>query len=223
MIEKNDRLRIALSKGFLLEESLELLEKVGEDVDAVRKSPRQLFFSGKEADFIVARAADVPAYVTYGAADLGLVGKDILLESDYDVFELLDLGYGGCRFVVAGRKDATQSIEEDYHRLGSLRVATKFPKVTKDYYETRGIQAEIIKLYGSIELAPIVGLSDVIVDLTATGKTLAENNLRVIDVISSISCRLIANYVSYKLKSTEIETLVDRIGTVLGLTPVSRR
>ncbi len=209
MLKSGNKIRIALSKGSLLTKTLEILDDCGYDISRIKTKSRQLYFFDGDIEFIVARAADVPTYVMYGAADLGFVGKDVLMEGAYDLFELLDLGYGRCKFVVAGPKDG--SIDEDYRRLGRLRVATKFPGVASEYFEKEGIQVELIKLYGSLELAPLVGLSDIIVDLMSTGRTLAENNLKVIDEIETVSCRLIANYVSDKLKSNEIEDIISRI------------
>ncbi len=211
MLRSGNKLRIALSKGSLLVKSLEILDDCGYDIAPIKVESRQLYFFDGDVEFIVARAADVPTYVMYGAADLGFVGKDVLMEGAYDLFELLDLGYGRCKFVVAGPKEKRSSMDEDYRRLGQLRVATKFPRVASEYFEKKGIQVELIKLYGSLEIAPLVGLSDMIVDLMSTGRTLEENNLKVIDEIESISCRLIANYVSDKLKSKEIEEIVSKI------------
>jgi len=211
MLKSGDKIRIALSKGSLLVKTLEVLRDCGYDIAPIKAENRQLYFFDGDVEFIVARAADVPTYVMYGAADLGFVGKDVLMEGAYDLFELLDLGYGRCKFVVAGPKEKTSSIDEDYRRLGQVRVATKFPSVAAEFFEKKGIQVELIKLYGSLELAPLVGLSDVIVDLMSTGRTLKENNLKVIDEIETVSCRLIANYVSDKLKSSKIQEVISKI------------
>jgi len=211
MDNKTRKLRIALPKGSLMEPTLNLLADIGYDVAPVRQGSRKLSFSTEEADFIIARATDVPTYVMYGAVDLGFVGKDVLMESTPDVFELLDLGYGQCKFILAEPVAESAKTGEYYRRAGQLRVATKYPNVTKNYFERRGLQVETIKLYGSIELAPLAGLADQIVDLLSTGRTLAENNLQVIDEIAPISCRLIANYVSNKLKSAEITDFVARM------------
>lgn len=206
------KLKIAVSKGALLEPTLRVLAGAGLDVNPLKNGSRRLSFVTADAEFIVARATDVPTYVTYGAVDLGFVGKDVLMEAAPDVVELLDLGYGRCKFVLAGPEAKQTAVDENYSRLGQIRVATKYPRVTEDYFENRGVQVEIIKLYGSIELAPLVGLADRIVDLTSTGRTLAENGLVVFDEIAPVSCRLIANYVSNKLKSTEIAELSARLG-----------
>ncbi len=215
--QKNEKLRIALPKGSLIEPTLNLLSKIGYDVAPIRSGSRKLSFSTEQADFIIARATDVPTYVMYGAVDLGFVGKDILMESTPDVFELLDLGYGQCKFILAEPVAKSAKAGEYYRRAGQLRVATKYPNVTKNYFEQQGLQVETIKLYGSIELAPLAGLADQIVDLLSTGRTLAENNLQVIDEIAPISCRLIANYVSNKLKSVEIINFVARLEENLNL------
>lgn len=211
MDKKTDKLRIALPKGSLMEPTLKLLADMGYDTEQIQKKSRKLSFATNQADFIIARATDVPTYVMYGAVDLGFVGKDVLMESTPDVFELLDLGYGRCKFILAGPEDEAAKTDEYYRRLGRLRVATKYPNVTKNYFERRELQVEIIKLYGSIELAPLAGLADRIVDLLSTGKTLAENNLQVIEEIAPISCRLIANYVSNKLKSNKIINFVTQL------------
>jgi ATP phosphoribosyltransferase len=205
------RLRLALSKGALLAPVVAGLESAGVDVSPLDSPGRRLHLSTEETEFIVARAADVPTYVEWGAVDVGFVGSDVLMEGDFDVFELLDLGCGRCEFVLAGPAELADQIEK--RPAGPLKIATKYPKVAADYLAEKGLQAEIIKLYGSMELAPLVGLADGIVDLMATGRTLAENNLEVIDTITTVSCRLIANYVSYKIKSVEINDLVSRLST----------
>lgn len=217
MNKKNQKLKIALAKGSLLEPTLAALGRIGLDVSAVDPASRQMKFDTPDAEFIIARATDVPTYVMYGAVDIGFAGKDVLMESQADVFELLDMGYGQCRFILAAPAESVTDVDDHYRRLGQTRVATKYPRVTEEYFERRGIQVEVIKLYGSIELAPLVGLAEQIVDLTATGQTLKENNLAIIDEIAPISCRLIANYVSNKLKSAE----VGEVAALLEKTTVS--
>jgi len=204
-------LKIALSKGFLLEPAYNCLKKAGYQLPDIFQSARQLIFNG-DPTLIVARPADVPVYVEYGAADVGFVGKDILMEYQPKVIELLDLKFGQCQFVLAQPKTKTKArLVSRKSRLGQLTIATKYPKVTKAYLDKKGIQAEIIKLYGSIELAPLTGLADQLVDLMATGQTLAANNLEVVEEIAKVSCRLIVNEVSYRLKSEQIAALVAKV------------
>ena len=204
-------LTFALAKGRLAEQSLDLLEKIGITCEEMRdKSSRKLIFTNEELGmrFFLAKASDVPTYVEYGAADIGIVGKDILAESGADVYELLDTGLGRCRMCVAGPKDFT----EDQSR--ALRVATKFGNIAKRYYAAQGRDIDIIQLNGSIELAPILGLSDVIVDIVETGTTLRENDLKVLTEFMPISARFIANRASYQFKHQEIEALLGRLKEV---------
>lgn len=205
----NVSLKIALAKGVLLKPSYDRLIEAGYQLPDIFNQPRKLIFPG-ELSLIIARPTDVPVYVEHGAADLGFVGNDILLEYQPKVIELLDLKYGQCSFVLAQPKAKTKAVNRKT-RLGQLTIATKYPQVTKAYLEKKGLQAEIIKLYGSIELAPLTGLADQLVDLMSTGNTLAANNLEVVDVIEQISCRLIVNEVSYRLKSRQINEFVARL------------
>lgn len=209
------RLKVALAKGSLLVPTLEVLGKAGFDTAELQDLGRKLMVSTSQADYIIARASDVPTFVEHGAVDIGFVGKDVLMESEKDVFELLDLGYGKCVFALAEAAGASDRTAGRYARLGHVRVATKYPKVAEGYFTSRGRQIEIIKLYGSVELAPLVGLADQIVDLVSTGKTLAENHLVVVEEIATVSCRLIANYVSYKLKCSPIDALVAKLKAVV--------
>jgi len=206
-------LKVALSKGAIYEETLNLFEKSGLDVSELREDSRKLRFivDKDKMEYILTRPFDVPTFVEYGAADLGVVGKDVLMETKKKVFELLDLDYGRCRFVLAVLLKERNKVRESYKHFGQVRVATKFTRVTEDYFAKRGIQAEIIKLHGSVELAPIVGLADEIVDLSSTGKTLAENDLVVMDEVARCSSRLIANHVSYKIKFKEINEFLKRL------------
>jgi ATP phosphoribosyltransferase len=157
------------------------------------------------------RPSDVPTYVEHGAADLGITGRDVLLEqSDREVYELLDLGFGQCRMVVAARRDG-DVLGEALRRLGRIRIATKYPRIAAAHFAETGRQAEIVEVKGSVELAPLTGLVDAIVDLTATGRTLEENDLEVVEEIGTCTARLIANPVAHKLKAEEIDDLVGRI------------
>jgi ATP phosphoribosyltransferase len=204
-------LRIAVPRGNLLEPTLDLLEKVGFNVDEVRENDRKLVFQvGEGREIITTRPTDVPTYVEYGASDIGIVGKDVLLEHQRNVYEILDLGYGRCRIVYAAPEGSDPEGDELKH-LGVMRIASKYPNITRDYFEQRGKQVEVIDLSGSIELAPQVGLAEGIVDLTSTGVTLEENRLVELAEIASCSARLIANRVSYKLKASVIDRAAGRM------------
>ena len=198
---------IALPKGRLGEQVYQILEQAGYPCPSIREENRKLVFENEEAGvrYFWVKPSDVAIYVERAAADIGIAGKDILLEYQPQVYELLDLGVGRCRMCVAGRKGARESREQ------TLRVATKFPKIAKSYYSALSRDIDIIKLHGSIELAPLLGLSDVIVDIVETGKTLLENDLEVKETIVPISARLIANKVSYKFKYEEITRLCQRV------------
>ena len=200
-------LNIALPKGRLGDQVYELLDSVGYDCRDIYFDNRQLVFENKQTGvrYFLVKPSDVAIYVEHGAADVGIVGKDILLESHAEVYELLDLHLGKCRVCVAG----PQNYREDMERR--LRVATKFVNIAKGYYASINREIEIIKLNGSIELAPILGLSDVIVDIVESGKTLRENNLQVLTEIVPISARFIANKAAYKFKNAEIEPMLAKL------------
>jgi ATP phosphoribosyltransferase len=203
-------LTIALSKGYLLSEALKVFRKVGLRVPDADEISRKLEFADadQKCRFLIVRPADVPVYVEYGAADLGVAGKDVLLEGRHKITELLDLKFGRCRLVVAALRGAHR---KDTLRDG-LRVATKFLNSAAEYFQEKlGLDIELIKLYGSVELAPLDGLSDVIVDLVATGRTLQENGLEVVDEIYASTARLIANRVKAKSRYGEIMALAHRI------------
>ena len=203
----NDYITIALPKGKLFGLSTELLGKIGWTADGLHEKSRKLVITNDDAKlkFIITKTADVPTYVENGAADIGIIGKDVILESGKDVYELLDLGFGKCHLMMAVPKDKRRARLEDY---AHTRVATKFPRIARKFFAERGMQMEYIKLNGSIELGPIVGLSESIVDIVETGTTLRENNLVEIVHIMDATARLIANRVSYKLKFDRINTLV---------------
>ena len=202
-------LRIAVPKGAIFEDALRVLGDAGLPVGPLREDGRKLLYESQGTEFIVSRASDVPVYVEYGAADLGIVGKDVLDEQRPNVIELRDLGTGGCSMILAAPASEAERVREEIDRAEVVRVATKFPNTARRYFEGLGRQAEIIELHGSIELAPLVGLAECIVDLTATGTTLRENNLAVMDEISHSTARLIVNRGSYRLRNREIITLVD--------------
>ena len=204
-------LTFALGKGRLAKQTLELFEKIGITCEEMKdKDSRKLIFTNEELKlrFFLAKGLDVPTYVEYGAADIGVVGKDTILEEGRKVHEVLDLGYGKCKMCVCGYKDAAPLLQ--HHEL--IRVATKYPNIAKDYfYNTKHQTVEIIKLNGSIELAPIVGLSEVIVDIVETGSTIRENGLEVLEEVCPLSARMIVNPVSMRMESARIKDLLTRL------------
>jgi ATP phosphoribosyltransferase len=204
-----DGLTIAVPRGALFADTLDLLDRLGLDTAEVRANDRKLLF--ESAGLITMRPSDVPTYVEAGAADLGITGKDVLMEqSERDVYELLDLEYGRCRMVlatVAGEDPAAEALR----RLGVMRIATKYPRLAARYFEQTGRQAEIVEVKGSVELAPLAGLGEGIVDLTATGTTLEENGLVVREEIAVSTARLIANPVAHKLKAAALDEVLGRI------------
>jgi ATP phosphoribosyltransferase len=208
----NEPLRIAVPRGALFTETLDLLDRVGIVTEALRSDSRSLLFPGETVTLVTMRPSDVPTYVEAGAVDIGITGKDVLMEQhERVVYELLDLGYGYCRMVVATR--AGDHFADDLERrLGALRIATKYPRIATRYFESSGRQAEVIEVKGSVELAPISGLAEGIVDLTASGRTLRDNHLEVREVIADCTARLVANRVSHKLRQQEIDDLVQRVG-----------
>lgn len=205
-------LRIALSKGRILEEGLPLLERAGFTPAEDPRASRRLVLDSADPSvkLIVVRAADVPTYVQYGAAELGFAGKDVLMESEGDgLYELLDLNVGRCRMVVA--EPDQLAADDDPRSWTRLRIATKYPRTTRRHFAAKGIQTDIIKLYGSMELAPLVGLSDRIVDLVHTGRTLRDNGLVEVEHIADISARLVANRAAAKMKHAAVKALVERL------------
>lgn len=205
----SERLTIAVPRGALFADTLDLLDGLGVDTTEVRSNDRRLLFA--DAGIVTMRPSDVPTYVEHGAADIGITGKDVLLEQpEREVYELLDLGYGRCEMIVAART-GDDALGESLRRLGRMRVATKYPRVAAKHFAETGRQAEIVEVKGSVELAPLTGLVDGIVDLTATGTTLRENGLEALEQIVTCTARLIANPVAHKLKAREIDALVERM------------
>lgn len=200
-------LNVALPKGRLGEKVYSMFEKAGYPCPSIKENNRKLIFENEEAGvrYFWVKPSDVAIYVERGAADIGVAGKDILLEYEPDIYELLDLKIGKCRMAVAAKKD----FRDDMGR--TLKVATKFSNIAGNYYRSKGRDIDIIHLNGSIEIAPILGLSDVIVDIVETGTTLKENDLTVFDTVVPISARLISNKASYKFKSAEIDRLTQKI------------
>ena len=208
-------LTFALTKGRLAEKTLDTLEKVGITCEEMRdKSSRKLIFVNEELGlrFFLAKGPDVPTYVEYGAADIGVVGKDTILEEGRKLYEVMDLGFGACRMCVCGPESARESLNNNQ----LIRVATKYPNIAKDYFFNRRQRSvEIIKLNGSIELAPIVGLSEVIVDIVETGSTLMENGLMVLEEVCPLSARMVVNQVSMKMEHERIRSLITELKKVL--------
>ena len=208
-------LTFALGKGRLAKQTLELFEKIGITCEEMKdKDSRKLIFTNEELKlrFFLAKGPDVPTYVEYGAADIGVVGKDTILEEGRKVHEVLDLGYGKCKMCVCGCKDAAPLLQ--HHEL--IRVATKYPNIAKDYFYNKKHQTvEIIKLNGSIELAPIVGLAEVICDIVETGSTLRENGLEVLEEVCPLSARMVVNQVSMKMEHERITKLITDLKSVL--------
>jgi len=210
-------LTLALPKGRLLDPALDLLRELG--VTGIDPDSRKLIFrdAGRDLEILLLKPSDVPAYVTYGAADLGVVGKDILLEQEPDVYEPLDLGFGFCRLVVAEPRAVWE--HDDPAKWSWVRVATKYPRLTEEYFSARGIQVEIVRLDGSIELAPLVGLADRIVDLVQSGETLRANGLVEVAEITSSTARLIVNRASMKTEHAAVTRLIDDMRARLTVSP----
>ena len=207
-------LTIALSKGRLADQTLDLMEKAGYDVTAAREKSRKLILEDQAAGlrFILAKPSDVPTYVEYGAADIGVVGKDTLLEEGRQLYEVLDLGLGRCRMCVAGPASLKDKLDE----IPNKRVGTKYPNITRNYFEgVKKESVEIIKLNGSVELAPLTGLAEVIVDIVESGRTLYENGLDVLETVADISARLVVNRVSMKMKADEIKPVISKLREAL--------
>ncbi len=202
-------LRVAVPKGAIFEDAIKALGEAGLPVEVLRENGRRLFYRSDETEFIISRPSDVPVFVEYGAADVGIVGKDVLEEQRPNVMELRDLGTGACRMILAAPGGRAEEIRRAISHAEVVRVATKFPNTARRYFDTLGRQAEIIELHGSVELAPLVGLAECIVDLSATGKTLRENDLVVLDEISHSTARLIANRGAYRLRHREVAALLD--------------
>ncbi len=202
-------LRIAVPRGALFTETLDLLDRIGLETAEVRGNDRKLLF--EDSGIVTMRPSDVPTYVEAGAADIGITGKDVLLEQpEREVYELADLGYGGCTMVLASEAGEDRGAEA-LRRLGVVRIATKYPRIAADHFLETGRQAEIVEVKGSVELAPLTGLAEAIVDLTATGTTLRENGLVVREEIVYCTARLIANRVAHKLKAQAIDALLERV------------
>ena len=210
-----DTIRIALTKGRLERDTVELFESLSFDVTALKDKGRKLILpiEGQNIEVVLAKAADVITYVEHGVCDIGVVGKDTIMEHGGKYFEIADLGFGKCKFALAGRKSC-----DFYHGHGVKTVASKYTNVTRAFFESKGMDVDIVKIEGSVELAPLLGLADGIVDIVETGTTLKENGLEVYEDVAQISARLIVNTVSMKLKKDSIDSLVRLIENKLGET-----
>jgi len=203
-------LTFALAKGRLADQTMELFEQIGMPCEEMKEKTRKLIFVNEalKMKFFLSKASDVPTYVEYGAADVGIVGKDTILEEDRNLFEMLDLDLGKCKMAVAGPPE----MRERLNNMNNIRVATKYPRIATDYFNQQKQQTvEIIKLNGSVELAPIVGLADVIVDIVETGSTLKANGLEVLEDICPLSARIIVNRVSMKMEHKRIIQIIDEM------------
>ncbi len=204
-------LTLAVPRGALFGETLDVLDAAGIDTSALRGDSRSLIFETDGMTLITVRPSDVPTYVEAGAADIGITGKDVLLEqSDRVIYELLDLGFGRCRMVLAART-GSDKLGEAQRRLGMVRIATSYPRIAERYFESTGRQIELIEVRGSVELSPLIGLSDGIVDLVATGRTLEENELEVREEIVECTARFVVNRVAHKLRAAEIDELTAKL------------
>jgi len=212
----SDYITFALPKGRIMKDSMALFAQIGITCPEMEDGSRKLVFENRESKFrfMAVRATDVPTYVEYGCADIGVVGKDTLLEQGKDLYEPLDLKFGYCRMVVAEPK--ALQCEDDPANWSNIRVATKYPNITERYFAAKGVQVELIKLYGSIELAPLVGLSERIVDLVSTGATLKENGMVEVETIAEITTRLIVNRASLKTKHQRITRIIEGLEKVIG-------
>ena len=205
-------LRIAVPKGSLNGDAIASLAAAGLDTTGLEDPGRQLIISNPGVDYIIVRAQDAPVFVALGAADCGICGKDSLVEADLEIVELVDLKFGACRFVVAEPAGAREAVEERYRRTGSIRIATKYPRITRAYYDRKGVQVEIVKLHGNIELGPLIGLSERIVDITATGTTLRENHLEIVDDVMAATARFFANTCAFRTnpRITDLANTLER-------------
>jgi len=211
-------LKVAVPKGYLLNECIGILDEAGYDVIALRKKNRKLVVSSVKDSikYIISRPMDVPVYVEYGACDIGFCGKDVLEEKESKVYELLDIKNGICRLVVATLSNGIESVKEKYRHLGSIRVATSYPNIARKFFDKKGMQVQIIKLHGSVELAPILGIADEILDITSTGETLKQNNLVEMEDVMTSTTRLIANIAGFKTNYAMINNFIKNIKKAIG-------
>ncbi len=210
---KARQLTVAMPKGRIMKEAAEIFARAGYDLSPVFDESRRLIYDCDPLRLLILRSSDVPTYVAYGAADIGIAGSDVLDEQRRDLYEPLDLGIGRCRMIVAEPSGYPVDARSQLH----VRIGTKYPRITRSYLDQRGLTAEVIKLSGAIELGPLTGLCDRIVDITQTGETLRQNGLAVVDTIAEISSRLVINPASTKLREAEISDLVDQLAKVIDV------
>ncbi len=210
------KLSIVIPKGYLFNDCVNILKSAGYDISNLKEDSRKLIiYSEKDLiRYIIARPMDVPVYIEQGTCDIGFVGKDVLEEKESNVLEFLDLKSGICRVIVATLKEGIEKVKNHYEHFGSIKVATKYPNIARKFFDKKGMQVEIIKLYGSVELAPLLGIADEILDITATGRTLQENNLVEMESVMVSTTRLIVNAVSYRLKHEAIDDFIGDIQKV---------
>jgi ATP phosphoribosyltransferase len=211
--DKNYNLSIAIPKGYLFDVCTDMLKAAGMDVECLYHASRKLFTVSEKDSvrYVISRPMDVPVYVEYGACDIGFCGKDVIEELESSVVELVDLENGKCRLVVAVHEDDARKVREKYEHFGSIKIATKYPNIAKKFFDKKGMHVEIIKLYGSIEIAAVLGIADEILDITATGSTLRENNLAEMENVMDSTMRLIVNSVSYRSKFKVIDDLAAKL------------
>ncbi len=206
-------LRIAVPKGALFGDSVRVLTAAGLDTTGLAEPGRQLIVRTADAEFIIGRPTDIPVYVAYGGADCAIAGKDVLVEAGLEAVELVDLHFGGCRFIVAEPEDAASRVRERAQHLGVVRVATKYPRITQAYFDSIGVQVELVKLHGNIELAPLIGLADQVVDITATGTTLRENRLKIVGEVLESTARFVGNPAAVRTDS-RVLALADALSSL---------
>lgn len=211
---ERDVLRVAVPKGALFDGATETLALAGYETAALEDLGRLLSVTCGGVEYVVAKPWDVPVFVAHGAADCGIAGADSIIEAGLDLVEMVDLGFGACRFVVAEPEDADGTVDEQYRHLGVMRVATKYPRVTERHFAEQGVQVEIVKLYGNIELAPMTGLAERIVDITATGTTLRENRLRIVEEVLDSTARFVANPAALRTRPQVAEMAARLAGAV---------
>jgi ATP phosphoribosyltransferase regulatory subunit len=211
---------MAVPKGALFADTVAALEAAGVPTGSLGDPGRQLVIAAEEGDtaleYVIGKPTDIPAYVAMGGADVGVAGKDMLVEADVDLVEMADLGYGGCRFVVAEPEGASEQIAERYRHVGVVRVATKYPRIAEAHFARKGVQVEIVKLAGNIEIAPLIGLADQVVDITDTGRTLKENDLRVVEDVLPSTARFAANPISMRTKADRVVDLAERLAAAVA-------
>jgi ATP phosphoribosyltransferase regulatory subunit len=206
-------LRIAVPKGALFADSVRVLTEAGIDTTGLAEPGRNLIVRTASAEFIIGRPTDIPIYVAYGGADCAIAGKDVLVEAGLDTVELVDLDFGACRFIVAEPQDASARVRERQQHLGVVRVATKYPNITQAYFDSIGVQVEMVKLHGNIELAPLIGLADQIVDITATGTTLRQNKLKIVGEVLESTARFVGNPAAVRTDPRVLE-LADALSSL---------